>query len=137
LLSQARAVLPAFLVVIVGLALVLLMLAFRSLAVPVKAVLGFLLTIAAALGAVTWTFQEGHLSGLLGIAAPSPVVSFLPVLLIAILFGLAMVLALLGARAWTLPAWLDRHLPHVDIEGGPAAAPVDNNRARVARDPYA
>ncbi|HWI75422.1 MAG TPA: MMPL family transporter [Baekduia sp.] len=202
--SKISAGLPAFLVVIVGLALVLLMVAFRSVAVPVKAVLGFLLTIASALGIATWTFQQGHLAGLLGIATPSPIVSFLPVLLIAILFGLAMdyevflvsrmreqhlrgatpiaavtggftasarvvtaaalimvsvfaafvigddvviksiafslafgvladaflvrmtlvpaVLALLGARAWWLPGWLDRHLPHVDIEGGDEAA---------------
>jgi RND superfamily putative drug exporter len=190
--------LPAFLVVIVGLAIILLMLAFRSIAVPIKAVLGFLLTIAAALGIAVWTFQEGHLSGLLGVDTPSPIVSFLPVLLIAILFGLAMdyevflvsrmreshlrgeaptqavisgftasarvvtaaalimvsvfsafvagddvviksiafslafgvladaflvrmtlvpaVLALLGRRAWWLPGWLDRRLPHLDID---------------------
>ena len=210
--DKISAGLPAFLIVIVGLALVLLMIVFRSIAVPVKAIAGFLLTIAAALGLTTWAFQDGHLASLLGVGAASPIVSFLPVLLIAILFGLAMdyevflvsriresyladpdatgaihsgfrasarvvtaaalimagvfsafvggadvviksiafslafgvladaflvrmtfvgaALALLGDRAWRLPAWLDRVLPTVDIEGErlprhPPAMPVD------------
>jgi RND superfamily putative drug exporter len=191
--------LPAFLVLIVGLALVLLLLVFRSLAVPLKAVAGFLLTIAATFGLSTWVLQEGHLQGLIGVDVSSPLVSFLPVLAVAILFGLAMdyevflvsrmrerhvrgdppvqavvrgfaasarvvtaaalimiavfsaflqaddlivksialalafgvladafvvrmtfvpaVLALLGRHAWSLPRWLDRALPDVDIEG--------------------
>jgi RND superfamily putative drug exporter len=58
--------------------------------VPVKAVVGFLLTIAASFGAVVWVFQDGHLTGLLGIPATAPVTSFLPIIMIAILFGLAM-----------------------------------------------
>src|SRR5262249_10891382 len=45
---------------------------------------------AASLGAVVWIFQDGHLAGVLGIARAAPVLSFLPVLMIAILFGLAM-----------------------------------------------
>jgi putative drug exporter of the RND superfamily len=79
-----------FLVVVVGLALLLLTLVFRSIPVPIKAVFGFLLTIAAALGAVVWIFQQGHLAGPFGVESTSPVISFLPVLMIAILFGLAM-----------------------------------------------
>lgn len=82
--------LPLFLVLIVGLALVLLTLVFRSLLVPVKAVLGFLLSIGASLGITVYVFQQGHLGGLFGVEAPGPIVSFLPVLLIGILFGLAM-----------------------------------------------
>jgi RND superfamily putative drug exporter len=88
--NKISAGLPAFLIVIIGLALVLLTLVFRSIAVPIKAVAGFLLTIAAGLGITTWVFQQGHLAGALGVENPTPVVSFLPVLLISILFGLAM-----------------------------------------------
>jgi putative drug exporter of the RND superfamily len=84
------AALPVFLVLVVGLALLLLAAVFRSIPVPVKAAVGFLLTIAASLGAVVWIFQEGNLADLLGVASTGPIVSFLPVLMIAILFGLAM-----------------------------------------------
>ncbi len=82
--------LPVFIGIIVILAIVLLVIAFRSLLVPVKAVIGFLLTIGATLGAVVWIFQDGHLNGLLGISSTAPIVSFIPVILIGILFGLAM-----------------------------------------------
>jgi RND superfamily putative drug exporter len=82
--------LPVFLPLIVGLALVLLLLVFRSVLVPVKAVAGFLLTIAAAFGLVVWIFQDGHLNSVLGIPATAPITSFLPIIMIAILFGLAM-----------------------------------------------
>jgi RND superfamily putative drug exporter len=88
--DKISAGLPAFLIVIVGLALLLLMLVFRSIAVPIKAIAGFLLTIAAAFGLTTWVFQQGHLASALGVTTPGPIVSFLPVLLISILFGLAM-----------------------------------------------
>ncbi|WP_405730282.1 MMPL family transporter [Streptomyces sp. NBC_00028] len=82
--------LPLFIAIIVILALILLTLAFRSLLVPVKAALGFLLSVAASLGATVWVFQDGHLSGVLDIPSAGPVTSFLPVLLIGVLFGLAM-----------------------------------------------
>ncbi|MCX5182372.1 MMPL family transporter [Streptomyces sp. NBC_00268] len=82
--------LPGFIAIIVALALILLTIAFRSLLVPVKAVLGFLLSIAASLGATVWVFQYGHLGGLLSVPSAGPVTSFLPVLLIGVLFGLAM-----------------------------------------------
>ena len=193
------AALPSYVAVVVGLALLLLTAVFRSILVPVKAAVGFLLTIAAAMGITVWIFQEGNLADLLGIAQTGPVVSFLPVLMIGILFGLAMdyevflvsrmretfvrtgdaresvktgfslsarvvtaaalimfsvfaafvispdavvkeiglalavgvmvdafvvrmtlvpaVMALLGDRAWSLPKWLDRRLPNLDIEG--------------------
>jgi putative drug exporter of the RND superfamily len=88
--DKLTAALPVFLVLVVGLALVLLMLVFRSIMVPLKAVAGFLLTIAAALGAVVWIFQHGHLGDVLGVASTAPIVSFLPILMVAILFGLAM-----------------------------------------------
>ncbi|MFI6517498.1 MMPL family transporter [Spirillospora sp. NPDC050679] len=82
--------LPLFIVLIVGLALVLLVIAFRSLLVPVKAALGFLLSIGASLGVTVWVFQQGHLADLLGLPSTGPIVSFLPILLIGVLFGLAM-----------------------------------------------
>ncbi|MCG7204756.1 MMPL family transporter [Streptomyces arenae] len=82
--------LPLFIAIIVILALILLTIAFRSLLVPVKAALGFLLSVAASLGATVWVFQNGNLNGILGIPSAGPVTSFLPVLLIGVLFGLAM-----------------------------------------------
>jgi uncharacterized membrane protein YdfJ with MMPL/SSD domain len=82
--------LPKYIAVVVGLALLLLMVVFRSVWVPIKAAAGFLLSIAAAMGAVVWVFQDGNLAEALGVAQSGPIVSFLPVLLIGILFGLAM-----------------------------------------------
>jgi putative drug exporter of the RND superfamily len=193
------AALPSYVLVVVGLAVLLLMVVFRSVLVPIKAALGFLLTIAAAMGVTVWIFQQGHLADALGVAQAGPIVSFLPVLMIGILFGLAMdyevflvsrmresyvhsgkageavesgfaqsarvvtaaalimfsvfaafvispdavtksiglalavgvlidafvvrmtlvpaVMVLLGNRAWSLPRWLDRLLPNLDIEG--------------------
>jgi RND superfamily putative drug exporter len=191
--------LPSYVLVVVGLAVLLLMVVFRSVLVPIKAAVGFLLTIATAMGVTVWIFQQGHLADLLGVAQAGPIVSFLPVLMIGILFGLAMdyevflvsrmresfvksgdargsvetgfaqsarvvtaaalimfsvfaafvispdavtksiglalaigvlvdafvvrmtlvpaVMVLLGNRAWSLPGWLDRLLPNLDIEG--------------------
>ncbi|MFT3863336.1 MAG: MMPL family transporter [Solirubrobacterales bacterium] len=82
--------LPLYLVVVVGLALLLLMVAFRSIPVPLLAILGFLLTIGASFGAVVAVFQEGTAAGLFGVEASPSILSFLPVLTIGILFGLAM-----------------------------------------------
>lgn len=214
--------LPLFIGVIVILALLLLAIAFRSVLVPLKAALGFLLSVGASLGASVWVFQQGHLNGVLDVAAVGPVTSFLPVLLTGVLFGLAMdyevflvsrmrehhehskdpaaaiaeglsrsarvvvaaalimvavfggfifnedpivksigfalafgvfidafvvrmmlvpaAMSLLGRRAWSMPRWLDRVLPDVDIEGArlpaaiePAADP-GGDRKREASD---
>lgn len=190
---------PLYLGVVVGLSLVLLLLVFRSVLVPLLATAGFLLSLVAAFGAVVAVFQMGHLGGVFGVHEPGAILSFLPTLLIGVLFGLAMdyqvflvsamreshvhgqaareavvtgfnhsarvvtaaavimtavfggfvwshlamvrpiglglavgvlvdaflvrmtltpaVLTLLGERAWWLPAWLDRLLPDVDVEG--------------------
>jgi putative drug exporter of the RND superfamily len=197
--DQLAESLPLYLIVVVGLALVLLMIAFRSILVPLTAIVGFLLTIGASFGAVVAVFQEGTAAGLFGVEASPSILSFLPVLAIGILFGLAMdyqvflvsrmreehahgagaldsvrtgfrhgarvvtaaglimisvfagfivpdepiiksigfalaigilfdafvvrmtiipaVMAMLGKRAWWLPAWLDRIIPNVDLEG--------------------
>jgi putative drug exporter of the RND superfamily len=88
--GRLSAKLPTYLLVVVGLALILLILVFRSILVPVKAAAGFLLSIAASMGLVVSIFQDGHLASLFDVAKTGPIVSFLPVLLIGILFGLAM-----------------------------------------------
>ncbi|MFI5495742.1 MMPL family transporter [Actinoplanes sp. NPDC051859] len=82
--------LPVYLLLVVGLSVLLLMLVFRSILVPLKAALGFLLTVGATFGITVWVFQEGHLANLVGLSVPGPLISFLPILLIGILFGLAM-----------------------------------------------
>ncbi|MER5903229.1 MMPL family transporter [Streptomyces mirabilis] len=79
-----------FAAVVIGLSLLLLLLVFRSLVVPLKAAAGFLLSIAATLGAVVGVFQLGHLGNLIGVDTTGPVSSFLPIILLAVLFGLAM-----------------------------------------------
>ncbi|MEU7957573.1 MULTISPECIES: MMPL family transporter [Micromonospora] len=81
---------PVYLLLVVGLSILLLMLVFRSILVPVKAALGFLLTVAATFGITVAVFQQGHLASLVGLDSPAPLISFLPILLIGILFGLAM-----------------------------------------------
>ena len=88
--AKLGAALPLYLLVVVGIAALLLMLVFRSLLVPLTAVLGFLLTIGAALGAVVWIFEDGHLANLVALPASAPVISFLPLMMTGILFGLAM-----------------------------------------------
>ncbi|MGW3291785.1 MMPL family transporter [Streptomyces sp. NPDC001002] len=79
-----------YLAVVVGLAIVLLLLVFRSLLVPLKAALGFLLSVLAALGAVVAVFQQGHGAELLGVDTTGPIMSMMPIFLVGIVFGLAM-----------------------------------------------
>ncbi len=187
--------LPIYLAVVVGLAFVLLMVVFRSILVPLTATLGFLLSVLATLGVTVAVFQEGAF----GLVEGQPIVSFMPIFLIGLVFGLAMdyqvflvtrmreahvhgmstrdavvdgfrnsarvvaaaavimisvfaafilidepiiksmgfalavavffdafvvrmtlipaLMYLLGEKAWWLPAWLDRLLPNVDVEG--------------------
>ncbi|MGY1602062.1 MMPL family transporter [Geodermatophilus sp. SYSU D00815] len=82
--------LPVYLALVVGLALVLLVLVFRSLLVPLVGVLGFLLTVGAALGATVAVFQWGWLAGAVNLDTTGPLISLTPILVIGILFGLAM-----------------------------------------------
>jgi putative drug exporter of the RND superfamily len=88
--DRLSAALPRYVLVVVGLALLLMMVVFRSLLIPLKAAAGFLLSIGASMGLVVWVFQDGHLGSLFNVAEAGPIVSFLPILLIGILFGLAM-----------------------------------------------
>lgn len=77
-------------IVVVGLSFVLLMVVFRSIWVPVKAALGYLLSVGAAFGISTAVFNDGWQAHLINLADPIPLISFLPLLLMGILFGLAM-----------------------------------------------
>lgn len=197
--DQLGGALLPFGIFVVGLSLILLMMVFRSIAVPIKATLGFLLSVGAAFGLVTLVFVQGHGADIFGVEKVGPVISFLPIILMGILFGLAMdyevflvsgmreafahgasakdaihrgfqssarvvvaaaiimfavfaafvpagdaiiksiafglavgifidafivrmtfvpaVMALLGDKAWWLPRWLERMLPHFDVEG--------------------
>ena len=196
--------LPGYLAIVVGLALVLLLLVFRSVLIPIKALIGFLLTLAATTGAVVAVFQWGWLASLFGVSYTGPIVAFIPILAIGITFGLAMdyevflvsrmreehlggrtpvdsivvgfshssrvvtaaalimasvfvgfmldddviiksmgfalafavlidafvvrmtlvpaIMTLLGKSAWWLPAWLDRIVPEIHLEGDPEEA---------------
>src|SRR5215471_16885444 len=87
--ARLSAALLPFAGIVVGLSLLLLMMVFRSLIVPVKAAVGFLLSVGASLGATVAVFQWGWLAGPLGVTT-GPVASFLPIVLMAVLFGLAM-----------------------------------------------
>jgi RND superfamily putative drug exporter len=199
LATQIGDKLPLMIAIVVALSFVVLLLAFRSLLVPVKAAAMNLLSVAAAYGVVTAVFQLGWGSSLIGLDHSIPIVSFVPLLMFAILFGLSMdyevflltqmrehyrqngdekqavveglantgrvitsaaaimvcvftsfvlngnpvvkefgvglavaiaidstlvrcllvpaVMVLLGRRAWWLPRWLGRLVPHVSIEG--------------------
>ncbi|MER6681689.1 MMPL family transporter [Streptomyces olivaceoviridis] len=83
------ALLP-YLALVVGLAFLLLIVVFRSILVPLKAALGFLLSVMAALGAVVAVFQWGWLSGLMNVEETGPVMSMMPIFMVGVVFGLAM-----------------------------------------------
>jgi RND superfamily putative drug exporter len=203
--------LPLFIAAVIGLSFVLLMLVFRSIVVPVKAALLNLLSIGTAYGVLVMVFQWGWGASLIGLESTVPIVSFIPMFMFAILFGLSMdyevfllsrvreeylasgdneasvihgiastarvitsaalimisvfggfvfgsdpttkmfglglataifvdatvvrmvlvpaTMKLMGDANWWLPAWLDRVLPTVDIEGSaslPTIGPVDS-----------
>ena len=199
LASQISDKLPLMIAIVVALSFIVLLIAFRSLLVPAKAAVMNLLSVAASYGVLTAVFQWGWLHSLIGLDHSIPIVSFVPLLMFAILFGLSMdyevflltqmrehykasgdakqavveglantgrvitsaaaimvcvftsfvlngnplvkefgvglavaiaidativrcllvpaVMVLMGRRAWWLPAWMDRLIPHVSIEG--------------------
>ncbi|MEV3859590.1 MMPL family transporter [Streptomyces sp. NPDC050095] len=79
-----------YLALVVGLAFLLLMVVFRSVLVPLKAALGFLLSVLAALGAVVAVYQWGWLGSLFGVEQTGPVMSMMPIFMVGVVFGLAM-----------------------------------------------
>ncbi|MEW2519485.1 MMPL family transporter [Actinacidiphila alni] len=215
--DKLSAALIPYLCVVVGLALILLMLVFRSVLVPLKAAAGFLLSVLATLGVVVAVFQKGWFADVFGVDQTGPVVSILPIFMIGVVFGLAMdyqvflvtrmreeyvhgaepreavvagfrhgarvvtaaaiimiavfsgfifsdqsiiksmglglaaavlldafvvrmtivpaVMALLGRRAWSLPGWLDRLLPNVDVEGEKLRHVLADGSANGAPEP--
>ncbi|WP_328504418.1 MMPL family transporter [Streptomyces sp. NBC_00457] len=87
--AMSDALIP-YLTVVIGLAVLLLMVVFRSILVPVKAALGFLLSVGAAFGVLVAVFQWGWAADVIGIEQTGPVMSLMPILIIGIVFGLAM-----------------------------------------------
>lgn len=88
--EKLAAALPLYLLVVVGLSLIILIFVFRSILVPITATLGFVLSLFASFGAITAVFQWGWLEPVFGIHDPGPILSFLPILVVGVLFGLAM-----------------------------------------------
>ena len=116
------ALLP-YLAVVVGLAFVLLLLVFRSILVPLKATLGFLLSMTATFGAVVAVFQKGWGAELLGVSTTGPILSFLPILLVGLLFGLAM----------DYEVFLVTRMREEHVHGAPAQEAVVNGFRHSAR----
>ncbi|WP_175935787.1 MMPL family transporter [Corynebacterium sp. Marseille-P4321] len=85
--EELAGAMPLYLTIVVGLAIVLLMIVFRSILVPLVAGLGFLLSVGAAFGVTVLVFQQGF-TGL--VHTPGPILSFLPIFMIGVTFGLAM-----------------------------------------------
>lgn len=88
--AQLGSALLPFGILVVGLSLILLAMVFRSIWVPVKATFGYLLSVGAAFGATSFVFQQGHGADLLHVTHTGSVISFLPIILMGVLFGLAM-----------------------------------------------
>jgi RND superfamily putative drug exporter len=121
--ARLSAALLPFAGIVVGLSLLLLMLVFRSLVVPVKAAVGFLLSVGASFGATVAVFQWGWLAGPLGVTA-GPVASFLPIVLMAVLFGLAMDYEVFLASRIREDYTRSGNPRHAIVAGGGAAARV-------------
>jgi len=88
--QKVSGALVPYLIVVVGLAVLLLLLVFRSIVIPIKAAVGFLLSVLAALGCVVAVFQWGWGASLLGVESTGPIMSLMPIFLVGIVFGLAM-----------------------------------------------
>ena len=88
--AKLGAALLPFGILVAGLSLILLAMVFRSIWVPLKATVGYLLSVLAAFGATSWVFQLGHGADLIGVQRVGAVISFLPIILMGVLFGLAM-----------------------------------------------
>ena len=88
--DQLRNALPLYLGLIATFALLLLLVAFRSIVIPIKAIVSFLLSLGASLGATVAVFQWGWLSLAFPVDSAGPLLSFLPIIVIGVLFGLSM-----------------------------------------------
>ncbi|MFL0457665.1 MMPL family transporter [Brachybacterium paraconglomeratum] len=88
--DKLSAALLPFALFVVGLSLILLTLVFRSLWVPLKASVGYLFSVAAAFGVTSMVFEYGWFNGPLFVDVNGPVVSFMPIMVMGVLFGLAM-----------------------------------------------
>ena len=88
--SAMRSHMPIVFAFVLGLAFLLLLITFRSIVIPIKAIVLNLLSVGAAYGVLVWIFQEGHLERLLGFHSNGGVVTWLPLFLFTILFGLSM-----------------------------------------------
>ncbi|HTA35702.1 MAG TPA: MMPL family transporter, partial [Solirubrobacteraceae bacterium] len=90
LASRISEKLPLQILVVIALSFLLLILAFRTAIIPAQAAVMNLLSIGAAYGVLTAVFQYGWLSGLIGLSGPVPIVSYVPLFMFAVLFGLSM-----------------------------------------------
>jgi RND superfamily putative drug exporter len=90
LAAQISSKLPLQILVVIALSFVLLILAFRTVVIPPQAAVMNLLSIGASYGVLTAVFQYGWLSGVIGLSGPVPIVSYVPLFMFAILFGLSM-----------------------------------------------
>jgi RND superfamily putative drug exporter len=90
LASNISSKLPLQILVVIALSFLLLILAFRTVVIPAQAAVMNLLSIGASYGVLTAVFQYGWLSGLIGLNGPVPIVSYVPLFMFAILFGLSM-----------------------------------------------
>ncbi|MGD2052098.1 MAG: MMPL family transporter [Acidimicrobiia bacterium] len=88
--AEVRTKLPIVVAIVLTLSFLYLLVVFRSILLPAKAVLMNLLATGASFGLVTWVFQDGHGSGLLGFVSPGYIQVYLPVIVFAVLFGLSM-----------------------------------------------
>jgi RND superfamily putative drug exporter len=88
--DKMTSALPVFMLLVIGLTMVLLLVVFRSILVPIKAAIAILLSIASSFGVVVAVFQWGWLKDVIGLHETIPIISFLPMLMFAILFGLSM-----------------------------------------------
>ncbi len=90
LANETLAKLPVVLAIVLSLSFLYLLVVFRALLIPFKAVVMNLLATAASIGLVVWVFQDGHLQGLFGFHSVGFIQSYLPVMVFAVLFGLSM-----------------------------------------------
>jgi RND superfamily putative drug exporter len=88
--DRLGAAIPVYVAIVMGLSILVLLVVFRSIAVPLKATAGFLLTVFATFGATTALFQWGWFQQLIGLSATGPILSMLPIMVIGVLYGLAM-----------------------------------------------